>query len=312
MTGTFQRTPTRGWPLALLLALPLIACSGDTIETQPESLGEDALTRAIVPGVVGIQILRTNTASGKRSDFPLGVPRKVRRFLDGLKRTPTRCPTGFDCVARCEQDNLGLPPETTRFIFFDKAGAEIAQGELSCGRGWIQRGDAAREPVTVRANALAVLDEPLVPADALWGLERAGVIGFPESPSGISITARARISSLVGATKPNDEMNGLEVTRCAPYEGRYPYWHQRLVNFVRDGRIVAQLGFGCDEREERIHGTNGIIRPGQRSIAADFRILASKGVPSPTGGAVLDYPPIANGTLNLDLRSIQRVVDDTD
>lgn len=207
--------------LLAVTALSLAVGCGGSSEASTESpsdSNEDALTTAILPGVAALKV---EAADGV---FTLGAKAKVAKAMQAFKKNGS-APM---CAA--------MGP-ATKFTFYDKDGATIATGSEVCFRGSIKLKSGQEVTFVTQPGGLDVVREPMLPADALWGLTKVQV-GRPAENESRELADKGAIGKLLDAIDVDQKLDErVGQTRCMP---------SRMLNFYRGTEKVAYVSYSCD------------------------------------------------------------------
>jgi hypothetical protein len=248
--------------LTLTMASLALGCAGAADESEEDGIesGEDGLTQRQLPGVVAM------TFESRGGTKTIGSAEKVGKAMKALARRGGSTP-------RC------APGPATKITFFDKDAKTIATGSFFCFLGSVtptNGGPAIR--FQTRPGGLDVLNEPLVPADALWGvtkidIERRASIGAPVER--LEVTQANAISNVLAAYDIDQTIDlRYSGTRCPP---------SHILTFRRGNNEVAQSSYVC--------GSSGGDLPA--SVTALFTIPgAAEAEPLARGGVKIDPRPI--------------------
>lgn len=252
--------------LGLALAGFLPACSGDA--PQEPGTDEGALARAIVPNAARIAFQTRDKV------ISLGAKTKVRKALSAFKEWDEQAVT-----PRCN-----IAP-ATKMTFFDKNGDVVATGSYVCFKGTIKLEASGKETkVFFRPGDLAVLDEPVVPADVLFDVTKIEIKkGFGEDAKTAAVTEKRNLTKVLDALDTDAALLPFGPQRRCPPN----HW----VTFYRAHDDVARLTYVCGDQ-----------LPESGEVAATFW------TPNRSGDNEGQYE--AQGDVKLDARAIQLVFDD--
>jgi hypothetical protein len=228
--------------------------------------GEEDFSQAQIPGVVAISL---DTAGRVRT---VGAKTKVDAAMRAMS-TRNNGPT-----PRC---SFG---PATKITFFDKDAKPVATGSMFCFLGTVKLPNGTTKRFSTRPGALDMFEEPLVPADALWGISkieierRAGSIGSPLQKT--TVTGAAQIGKVVTAYEPDQAIDtNYSGTRCPP---------THIVTFKRGNDEAALSSYVC--------GSGGEDIP--VSVTALFT------VPHPGAG---DADPLVRGGIKVKAREVEAI-----
>ncbi len=229
--------------------------------------GDEEFTQSQIPGVVAIQF------ESRGETKTVGAKAKVAAVMKAMQKPGGSTP-------RC------APAPSTKITFFDKNAKPIATGSLFCFLGSVTLDNGRTMRFQTRPGALDVLNEPLVPADALWAVSsidierRAGGMGSPLQKA--SVTDAAAIGKVLAAYDIEQAIDTrYSGTRCPP---------THIVTFRRANNEVATSTFIC--------GTGAEALPA--SVTSLFTI------PRPGMG---DGDALVRGGITIDPRPIQQAAD---
>lgn len=218
---------------SILLILSTLFCG--CASTAPEdvmvdpNVAESALETSFKASIAAIEFTRSSHSprhdTGTSPAILIGDKRKVKRLKDAMKHQGR----GAFCAVKNE----------TEMTIFDAKGDVVGSGTLDCFRGTIALARGGTVSVVFAPHDLQVLDEPLVVADALWGIEKAVIEqGSPHAPvSTRAITAKGKIADLVESVSPAQAIDEeAPRPRCAA---------SRTISFYRQGREAARLAYRC-------------------------------------------------------------------
>lgn len=245
-------------------------CAADDEDGAGEGEGEADFTQSQIPGVVAISL---DTAGKVRT---VGAKQKVE---DAMRAMSTR--------------NNGPTPRcsfgpATKITFFDKDAKPVATGSVFCFLGSVTLPNGKTKRFQTRPGAFDMFDLPLVPADALWGINkieierRAGAIGSPANKT--TVTDAAQIAKVVAAYDPEQAIDtNYSGTRCPP---------THMIRFLRGKDEGAFSSYVCGSGGEEIPASvtalfqishpgpgdaDALIRGGVKVNARDVEEVANKG-----------------------------------
>jgi hypothetical protein len=245
----------------------MFGCAADDEGDVAE--GDEDFTQAQIPGVVAISL---DTAGKVRT---VGAKAKVDAAMRAMS-TRNNGPT-----PRC---SFG---PATKITFFDKDAKPVATGSMFCFLGTVTMPNGKTKRFSTRPGAFDMFDEPLVPADALWGIskieiERRANIGAPAKKT--TVTDATQIGKVVGAYDPEQKIDtGYSGTRCPP---------THIVTFKRGNDEAALSSYVCGSGGEDIPASvtalftiphpgagdaDALIHGGVKVKARDVEEVANKG-----------------------------------
>jgi hypothetical protein len=219
--------------ILLLGVLSTVACGGNTssdIGAGPTPGGDETqdelnVSSSLVKDAIAVE-LTIKPMSGGSIEQTVALPAKVKKVLKGIKKrsennSPPRC----------------RPSYTAKAKFFGKDGKEVASlTDLLCGTANLKVGDAEEVFVSVTADLKEIAEEALVPADALWAIDKVEVNKVREQDKK-TVTDADEVKKLVDAIKGDQEIDGNRpMPRCLP---------SYSAGFKRDGKEVASVNFSC-------------------------------------------------------------------
>lgn len=259
----------RSASLALIatFAFALNGCAGATDASSDEgsqATAEGALLTSRLPNVAAISFeMRTKTVT-------IGAKQKVTRAMTAMKT-----PTGREVVPRC---SFG---PATKIHFYDKTGKTIAEGSMFCFRGTVEIEGGGDFSFYSPPGSFDMLDEPLVPADALWGISKVEIEKRGDGAGTAEVDDQASIKKILGAIDLEQEIDAdAPSTRCMK---------NHSVTFFRGDGQAAYAAYSCSS-----------TGPLPDSVKAEF------GIP----GADENAEALAQGQIKLDPRPIEAVFKD--
>lgn len=235
-----------------------IPAAGGT-ETEGELRSEQLLENV---RAVRIQIAHATPSV----DVTVGLSAKVARIMAGIKKRPD----GEEVRPTC----MGSSRVTVRF--FDEMAKEIAtidgfpaQGHRICSSALLDVNGKPPIAVGTDLDFVALADEPLVPGDALWGIDAVD-ISMPAGGSDKHVDNKDSIKKIVAAIRGDQKIDSARpMARCMPTYS---------VSFKRGEQEAAIASFLCDGAEES-------------SVIANFAIIGGDGDPVTHGVVDLDPRP---------------------
>jgi hypothetical protein len=218
------------------LAVASVGCSAseaDDADFDPGESAEDALTASQLPGVAAISF-ETNqprvddwTKSDLTVSPTIAAKSKVGKLMRAMK---TRRPS--DPIPLCHPRS-----PRNRIHFFDAKGEEIATGSYACMVGSVTIKGGRTIQIMARSGAIGeVLDMPLLPADALFGVDEITIKRRGANAKSKDVKADASVAKLLGAMDLEKIDTNFSGTRCMP---------SHSLGFVRDGKEVAYGSYIC-------------------------------------------------------------------
>lgn len=136
----------------------LAACGGATSDEAPptESTSEGALGLAADP--VAVRIVRSENRA--KTTVTIGAEEKVDKLLKAVR--PGTVPSEEE-QATCDSN------VSTKLVYLDKAGEEIATVAYECGRGTIKVGASTRGVKVDESKVDDIRETPRTLRDFLWG-----------------------------------------------------------------------------------------------------------------------------------------------
>lgn len=198
----------------------LTACSADTGAGDPAADGEDEITARQLPNVGAIQFTTGTTTK------TIGSKAKVAKAMKAMKK-----PTASTHTPLC-----GFGP-ATKITFFDEAGKTLATGELFCFRGSVKPVGGKEFSIFTQPGGLDVLNDDLVPADALWGITKVNVKHFGGGGGEKATTKADQIADILKGYDIEQKIDThASFPRCMPTHS---------VTFLRANDEVAYSSFVC-------------------------------------------------------------------
>lgn len=241
------------------LAILATACSGNTVDES--SLADDSEESALAVGdLANVAAVRVEVA-GERN--LVGEPGKLAKLMKAFRKSTGPTPL------------CGMRMHSTKFTFYDVKGEEVGTGSVLCFRGSIHLKSGKDIAFVTRSGDLAVLQEPMVVADGLWGVTKVHARAREKS---VDVTKKAEIGSFLDAVGVKQTFGPpVPVTRCPPRHG---------LDFYRGSTVVGSGVYDC-----------GLDAPATLSI--NFRL------PDPADAAA---EPIAEGSITIRAKDIENLI----
>ena len=246
------------------MMVALAACSGEgasDVAQDNVGEGEDALSTQLVSGAaaVAIEVIPMTSNVVPASKVILAAPSKLKKVFASVKKRPADA-----AVPRC------MPSHRVELLFLDAKGKEISKVDTTCGGFGNLRVAGKSTPIKTTLDYVELSAEPLVPGDALWGINEVEVTQLATHTT--KKAAASEVTALVGAIDAEQKIDGSRpLARCMPTYS---------VVFKRANKDVASTGFIC-----------GTGAPPAK-LAAPFAIH----------GATEEADPLAHGAIDLDPR----------
>lgn len=247
------------------LSLFAFGCSGTDaadVGGAPQDEGsEDALTAQLVAGAVAADIQVTPLAAQnvEAKKVTVAQDKKLKKLLGAFKKAPAG-----QTLPRC------MPAFETKVTFRDANAKVLATLTDDCGYGTLDPKSGASVTVRITGDIRAIAEQPIVPADALWGITKV-TVNQMRMHQQKEVTTPSEIAKLVGAIDGDQKIDpDKPIAKCLP---------TFTVGFKRKTDEVAYTAFICN------------VSAGLTSVTSSLTIAGED-----------DDHPMARGAIALDPR----------
>lgn len=267
------------------VSLLAAACGGAAVDgPSADGSEEEALSMRMLPDVAAIEFETVTPGAGQmngrpsKHTFTIGADAKVKKIVRGLKRR-----TEADAIPLCHPGST-----RTSMKFFNAKGEQVATGGYTCRMGSVERADGTTIPIILRSDEVSqALDAPLVPKDALWGIDKIDIKKLQrvgDAPTGIAHVDKAEgIDKVLAAMNIEQSIDtDYSGTRCLP---------THVLTFFRKASQVAYSAYVCH-----------LASPIPQELTSHFTMLSlDEGE---------DADPVISGGIKINPRAIEDVYAD--